>query len=170
MNPDHQNDPSAQMSSFESELDIVNCQEIILKLLHFFQSLDLGVPRVRIVEDWEDHDGLEFCKGSHPLGFLFLLTSSPQTLFEGTPKDDDVYLRADAETGMWVLRFRTSWDDDSRSLVGKVQIRVHREICALFEHEMSSAIHCGDLRRVGKVGQSGTTDKHDTAPRVQKHH
>lgn len=104
------------------ELQIGRLQLLALKALEALQAFSPAPQKIKIVEDWLDHDGLEFAKGVQPLASLFSIASSPRLLFEKTPKDDSVFLRAEAENGSWIFRVRTDWDEEDREQVGELQL------------------------------------------------
>src|SRR5580704_3605676 len=83
-----------------TELPLGRLQPLTLRVLSALQSLSTTPQNAKIVEDWLDHDGLEFAKGVQPLVYLFSIASSPRSLFEKTPKEDSVFLRAEAENGL----------------------------------------------------------------------
>jgi hypothetical protein len=109
------------------ELPIGRLQPLVLKALRALQALSPVPQKVKIVEDWLDHDGLEFAKGVHPLADIFAIASTPRSLFEKTPKEDSVFLRAEAEDGSCILRVRTDWDEEV-SLVASRGSRRRRRI------------------------------------------
>ena len=73
------------------ELPIGRLQPLALKILEALQSFFPIPQKAKIVEDWLDHDGLEFAMGVQPLTHLFSIASTPRSLFEKTPKDHRVF-------------------------------------------------------------------------------
>jgi hypothetical protein len=129
------------------ELPLGRVQTLFLKALTVLQSLSSAPQRVKITEDWLEHDGLEFAKGLQPLASLFSIASTPRALFEKTPKEDSVYLRAESEDGVWTLRLRTDWDADDREQVGDFCVGVAVEAAPQFEKALTSEMHDGSLHR-----------------------
>lgn len=129
------------------ELPLGRVQLLFLKALTVLQSLSPTPQSVKMIEDWLDHDGLEFSKGQQPLASLFSIASTPRSLFEKTPKDDSVYLRAESEDGVWTLRVRTDWDAEDREQVGDFCVVVSAEFSPQFEKALESEMHSGSLHR-----------------------
>jgi len=137
------------------QLAIGRLQPLALKLLGAVQAFSPAPQKIEIIEDWLDHDGLQFAKGVQPLEFLFAVASTPRSLFEGTPKDDSVYLRAEAEDGSWILRVLTDWDDDDREQVGELQLVVAAKFAAQIEAAFQDELRDGSLHRTKpKANQS----------------
>jgi hypothetical protein len=129
------------------ELPLGRMQPLLLKALTALQSLSTASKSVKIIEDWLEHDGLEFAKGLQPLAFLFSIAATPRSLFEQTPKDDFVYLRAEAADEAWTVRFRTAWDADDREQVGDFYVAVAAQYAPHFEKALAPEIHDGGLQR-----------------------
>jgi hypothetical protein len=129
------------------ELPLGRVQPLLLKALTVLQALSSAPQQVKLIEDWLDHDGLEFAKGAQPLASLFAIASTPRALFEKTAKDDSVYLRAESEDGIWMLRVRTDWDADDRDQVGDFCVVVSAEFSAQFEEALEPEMDDGSLHR-----------------------
>jgi hypothetical protein len=113
--------PSNSVLYRTEELPIESLQALAVTVLTALQSLSHAPQKVKIVEDWLDHDGLEFARGVRPLAFFPPIVSTPRSLFEKTPKDESVFLRAEAKDGTWVFRVRTDWDEEDREQIGEIQ-------------------------------------------------
>jgi hypothetical protein len=133
------------------ELPIGLLQPFVLKTLVVLQAFSTVPQRVKIVEDWLDHDGLEFEKGMQPLAYLFSIAGTARSLFEMTPKDHSVFLRAESEDGSWILRLRTDWDEDDREQVGEVYLVVAVEFTSRIEEAFKSEVNGGTLQRAKDV-------------------
>jgi hypothetical protein len=134
------------------ELPLGNFQILVLKVLSMLQGLSATPQTVSIVEDWLDHDGLEFPEGVLPLSYLFSLASTPRSIFEGTPKEDFVYLRAEVEGGTWTLRMRTSWTDDDREQIGSFDLVVSDDLTSTLEVALESELSHHDIIRRERAG------------------
>ena len=132
------------------ELPIGRLQPLALKTLEVLQAFSPVPQKVKIVEDWLDHDGLEFAKGVQPLAYLFSIASTPRSLFEKTPKDDSVFLRAEAEDGSWTFRVRTDWDEEDREQIGEIHLVVAVEFASRIEEALQSEVRDGSLHRAKK--------------------
>ncbi len=139
--------PKSSLLYRTPELPLTRLQPLFLNVLTALQSLSVEPQKVKLVEDWLDHDGLEFAKGRKPLTYLFSVASTPRSFFEKTPKDDSVYLRAESEDGVWTLRVRTDWDADDREHVGDFFVVVDAASASQFENALQSEICDGDLRK-----------------------
>lgn len=139
--------PNGSVLYWTPELPIGRLQPLALKTLEALQAFSPVPQKVKIVEDWLDHDGLEFAKGVRPLAYLFSIASTPRALFEKTPQDDSVFLRAEAEDGSWTFRVRTDWDAEDREQVGEVHIVVADEFASRIEVALRSEVRNGSLFR-----------------------
>src|SRR5579885_1399225 len=115
------------------ELPIERLQPLVLKALGALQALSPVPQKVKIVEDWLDHDGLEFAKGVQPLAYVFSIASTPRSLFEKTPKEDSVFLRAEVEDGSWTFRVRTGWDEEDQKQIGELHLAIAVEFAPPIE-------------------------------------
>ena len=144
--------PNGSVLFRSPELPLVRLQPLALKILTSLQALSPGSQKVKLVEDWLDHDGMEFAKGMQPLAFLFSLAETPRSLFEGTPKDQSVFLRAEADDGAWVFRVRTDWDDDDRKQIGEIHLAVSAAFAPQLEASLEGQIREGSLSLDEKRG------------------
>lgn len=126
---------------YTPELPLVNVHALVLKALDLLQNMSAAQQTATVVDDWLDHDGLEFPRGTYPFAYLYALAATPRSLFDGTPKDHAVFLRAEAPDRSWILRIRTEWDDADHNQIGEVQLvvvdSVSSEVQAAFESEMN---------------------------------
>lgn len=129
------------------ELPIERLQPLALKALKALQALSPTPQKVKIIEDWLDHDGLEFPIGVQPLAHLFSIASTPRSLFEKTPKDHRVFLRAEAEDGSWIFRVLTDWDADDREQVGEIHLVVSVDSATRIENVLQNELRDGSLQR-----------------------
>jgi hypothetical protein len=140
------------------ELPIGRLQPIALKTLKALQAFSPAPQKVRIVEDWLDHDGLEFPKGVQPLAYLFSIAATPHSLFQATPKDHRVFLRAEAEDGSWIFRVLTDGDENDREQVGEIQLVVAAEFTPRIEKALVSEVRDGSLQRATEEPDNRTAD------------
>jgi len=133
-------------------LTLTNVHALVLKVLRALQSLSASPQTVIIIEDWLDHDGLEFPKGTQPFAYLFAVASTPRSLFEGTPKEDYVYLRAEANDASWILRMYTGWSAGDRAQIGALQLVVAAQFSSTIEAAFEAEMNHGDLMRYARQG------------------
>ncbi|MBN1314787.1 MAG: hypothetical protein JXA42_04945 [Anaerolineales bacterium] len=74
------------------------------------------------VDDWWQHDGLHFEKGTLDWHGLFAIVESPKGIYESMPGDDYVRIGVAASDGKWYLRFYATWDDEGEFLEGDYDI------------------------------------------------
>ncbi len=146
------------------ELPIGRLQPLALKILGALQALSPVPQTVKIVEDWLDHDGLEFAKGAQSLAYLFSIASTPRSLFETTPKDHLVFLRAEADDGSWIFRVRTDWDEEDRREVGEIHLVVAVECASRIEEALQSEVRDGSLNQAKEEANKRTTDNSGASP------
>jgi hypothetical protein len=134
------------------ELSLNSFHALFLRVITALQESSSGPQNITIVEDWLDHDGLELPRGTKPLAYLFSLAATPRSLFEGTPKDDSVFVRFAGDDGAWILRIRTGWDDEDSYQIGILQLFVADALISYIETALESMINHGDLLRDAKTG------------------
>lgn len=67
-----------------------------------FQNLE-PFAKLKIYDDWWEHDGLHFDRGQLDFDSLLSLIRSSQSLLESTPSDDSVYVGVAPEDNNWVF-------------------------------------------------------------------
>ncbi len=63
------------------------------------------------LEDWLEHDGEQFLRGTLDFHGLFEIIGSPRTIYEAMPRDDLVRIGVAPMDYEWYLRFYAHWDD-----------------------------------------------------------
>ena len=104
----------------------------LCKIAAFLQERE-PYAKLNRFDDWWQHDGLHFEKGSLDLHGLFGIVGTPRSLLEVMTGDDRVFVAVAPVDRSWYLRFLADWDANDESLVGEYSITVNEELLALFE-------------------------------------
>ncbi|MGD9561340.1 MAG: hypothetical protein AB7F88_03545 [Pyrinomonadaceae bacterium] len=107
----------------------------LCKIVSFIQEID-PYASLRCFDDWWEHDGLHFRKGSIGIGDLFDLVHSPKSLLESTPADDLVFVGIGSGDGKWYLRYRVEWDDSETNIVGRFAFMLADHLAERFKTAM----------------------------------
>src|SRR5262249_28891775 len=70
-------------------MDVATLSRTLCEVASFPQALD-PYASLRRFDDWREHDGLLFARGSLDFPSLFRLIGTPKALLEATPDDDEV--------------------------------------------------------------------------------
>jgi hypothetical protein len=143
--------PSSHVVFRTGELSLEDAQHLLLAVLNTLQSLGQASAQIRVVEDWLDHDGLEFPQGLRPLSFLFSIAESHEALLANTPDDDLVFLRAESADGVWTIRVRTEEDANDQERVGELMVSIPADASARFISTLEAKTpDARSLRKVAK--------------------
>lgn len=113
------------------ELPATALSEVLCRIASFLQTL-APYTRLERYDDWWEHDGLHFHRGSLGFSKLFAMISSPRALLEAVPGDDQVVVGVGRADGSWYLRFRLEWDDAGANLAGRFDITVPDSVVERF--------------------------------------
>lgn len=83
-------------------------------------------------DDWYEHDGLHFAKGSLDFHGLFALIGSSRAIFEAVPGDDRVHVGIAPADASWYLRFHACWSDDDETLEGDYDVTLGQDFAVRF--------------------------------------
>lgn len=89
-------------------------------------------------DDWWQHDGLHFEKGTLDWHGLFAIVGSPKGIYESMSGDDDVRIGVASSDGKWYLRFYASWDDEGEFLEGDYDITLPSGLAKEFREVIPS--------------------------------
>lgn len=104
--------------------DVVKVEELRLALRDIVPIFRNAEPfaKLKLYDDWWEHDGLHFDRGPLDFDSLFSLIRSNQSLLDSTPSDDFVYVGIAPEDNSWYLRYRVEWDDDGSELESNLAV------------------------------------------------
>jgi hypothetical protein len=85
------------------------------------------------LDDWWEHDGLFFEKGSLDLHGLFQIVGTPRSLLEAMPGDDRVFVGVGATDRSWYLRFLVDWHENDELILGEYSITLDESLSRHFQ-------------------------------------
>lgn len=103
----------------------------------FLQAVEPHGAQLQHFEDWLQHDGLHFPKGTWTFSHLFASVESPRALLQATPNDEAVCVGVSSASSSWYLRFRLVWDDEGYELSGSFALVIPPNLAARFQEEVS---------------------------------
>jgi hypothetical protein len=111
-------------------------------LLHdvivFLGTLEPPPRKLCRYDDWWQHDGLHFARGSITFGELAAMVETPRTMLEATPDNEAVFVGIAPEDARWYLRFRTERDADDHRIVGRMALILPAESAHAFATTISA--------------------------------
>lgn len=117
------------------DIPIALLSQALCRVSAFIQSLDSNAQLLRY-EDWWEHDGLHFERGTVDLRGLFELVESPRALVASMQGDERVFVGIASSDASWYLRFYVSWDDEGSELFGRFDITLPASVSPAFEDEV----------------------------------
>jgi hypothetical protein len=106
---------------------------ILLRDVVAFLGTLRPLPRtLRRHDDWWQHDGLHFERGTITFGDLAAMVETPRALLEATPDDAAVYVGIAPEDARWYLRFRVERDADDEGILGRMALILPAESVRAF--------------------------------------
>ena len=101
----------------------------------FLQSVTPPGAIIRY-EDWIEHDGLHFVRGSMGYPDLFAALGSTRDLLAASPQDADVCLGLAPEGGGWYLRARAEWSDEGDEVVARYDLTLALDTADRFRESL----------------------------------
>jgi hypothetical protein len=139
-NPYH---PMPRGTVFSGYGAISDITKDLLVVAAFLQSLSLFGSNVLLeYEDWWEHDGLHFKRGSTDLHALFSVLTSPRALIESMSDDDHVFAGLGPEDESWYLRYRADWNSNNEALVAAYGIALTDSLALRFRAEVAAKLIC----------------------------
>ncbi len=119
-------------------------EEIYSPLCEILAFLQAKIPDTKLhrYEDWWQHDGEHFPKGSIDFQGLFQFVKRPRTLYEAMPGDHEVRIGVAPEDFKWYLRMFADWDEDDVKLEGDFDITLPPEWVDEFQKETIPKLNC----------------------------
>lgn len=119
----------------KDELPASDLAKTLCRIASFLQGLE-PYEKLERYDDWWEHDGLHFDRGSMDFNQLFAKINSPRALLGTVPDDDRVFVGIAPLAGGWYLRFRVEWDDEGFDLRGRFDITLHESLVQPFRTEV----------------------------------
>ena len=116
-------------------IPIASLSKDLCKIAAFLQDKYPYVPLQRF-DDWWQHDGLHFEKGTLDWHGLFSIVGSSKTIYQSMPGDDYVRVGIAPSDGKWYLRFYATWDDEGNLLQGDYDITLPSDLVVEFRQEI----------------------------------
>ncbi len=120
---------------FGDELPASDLSSILCKIANFLQDV-APYAKLQRYDDWWEHDGLQFHRGSTDFDALYRMVNSPKNLLESTPDDDSVFVGVAPDNNAWYLRYRVEWDDEETNLVGSCAVVLPKPLTEKFRAEV----------------------------------
>jgi len=132
--------PNGVAFHIADEIPVVDLCALLRRVVVFLQDLGLCSPSLRLYQDWWEHDGLHFDKGSIKFHDLFAMVETPRAIFDATPDDNAVFVGVAPQDSRWYLRFRAEWDADEKNIVGRFDFILPSDLVAVFTREVLPAM------------------------------
>jgi hypothetical protein len=102
----------------------------------FLEGFICTLGPLRTFHDWWQHDGLHFEQARITFAEALALITTPQTMVEATPDDDDVCFGIAPEECDWYLRFRAERDETYGEYIGALGVVMPHDAAAVFKAEV----------------------------------
>jgi hypothetical protein len=132
--------PSGVVLYVDDEIPVVDLCAMLRRVVIFLQSLELSPKRLRLYDDWWQHDGLHFTRHTITFHELFQILETPRAIFEATRDDDEVFVGIAPEDARWYLRFRAEWDADYQNIVGRFSVTLPPESAPILKGEIAPSL------------------------------
>jgi hypothetical protein len=106
------------------------------KTASFLQAVEPHGAELLRYEDWWEHDGLHFHRGTVTFPDLFRMVESPRSLLAAVPDEEHVFVGVAPATGRWYLRFRVYWDAPGEQLFGRFGLVLPDVLAAGYRSEV----------------------------------
>ena len=123
-------------SQFDLSLDDV-C-ETLGRVVAFLEDQQRPTRALRRYDDWWEHDGLHFERGTIKFQDVFAMTKSPRSLLEETPDDDAVCIGVAPDDFAWYLRMRGERDGADQEPVGRFALILPPGLAEAFRTEIGA--------------------------------
>ena len=108
---------------------------ILRETVSFIRQIEPSAKLERY-DDWWEHDGLHFHRGSIKIEELSGIVDSPKLLFEAMPGDFEVFVGIAPENNSWYLRFYLDSDENDENLIGRFDITFAGATAEIFQKEI----------------------------------
>jgi hypothetical protein len=118
--------------------------ELSATLCNVLSFLQADAPYVTLLQydDWWEHDGLHFLKGSTDFHKVFEITKTPRSLYEAMPGDHEVRIGIAPDDFKWYLRMFADWDESDAKLEGDFDITLPTEQAHKFRTDIVPSLPC----------------------------
>ena len=120
---------------FDGGVSTPTLSHTLCRIVSFLQEVE-PYTKLQHYEDWWEHDGLHFHRGSIDFNALYGMVNSPRSLLAATPADDYVFVGVAPDDSSWYLRFRAEWDDEGFSLSGSCAVILPASLAERFRKEV----------------------------------
>jgi len=111
---------------------IIAISRDLCKVASFLQTHQPYAKCIRL-DDWWEHDGIYFEKGSLDLHGLFQIVGTPRSLLDAMPGDHRVFVGVGAADRSWYLRVIADWDDNGELIFGEFSVTLDEQLGRKFE-------------------------------------
>jgi hypothetical protein len=118
------------------ELKATELSLILCRTVSFIQAELRPRTPLQKYHDWWEHDGCHFYKGPVTLHELFDMVSSPRSLLEAMPGDDEVFIGIAPQDNLWYLRYYVFWNGEGTELYGRFDITLPCDSVDLFKEHV----------------------------------
>jgi hypothetical protein len=105
----------------------------VRRVVAFLEGFIWTPDRLRVFDDWWEHDGLHFERTVVKYVDLAAMTASPRAMLDATPDDDCVYVGIAPQEAEWYLRFRAMRDETYGEIVGAFGVVIPDDVATLFK-------------------------------------
>ena len=109
----------------------------VRRVVAFLEGFLWTPDKLRVYDDWWEHDGLHFERKRVTYAELFATIASARTMLDATPDDDCVYVGIAPEEAKWYLRFRATRDETYGETVGTFGVVLSQDAATLFRLDVT---------------------------------
>ena len=130
--------PDGITFSTSEEVPVFDLCVLLRRISIFLRGVSSPSTDLFLYDDWWQHDGLHFSRGTITFDDLSAMVETPRALFEATPDEHAVFVGIAPRDAGWYLRFRVESDPDQRTMVGSFALTVPSEAAAAFNAEVAA--------------------------------
>jgi hypothetical protein len=109
----------------------------VRRVVAFLEGFIWTPDKLRVFDDWWEHDGLHFERKCVKYVDLFAMIASSRAMVDATPDDDCVYVGIAPEEAEWYLRFRAVRDETYGEIVGACGVVMPQDYATLFKLDVT---------------------------------
>lgn len=119
------------------EVEASDLCAVLRDVVAFLDTLQPQRRKLRLHDDWWQHDGLHFERGTIEFRDLVAMIETPSAMLEATPDDAEVFVGIAPGDARWYLRFRTELDADDEHITGRMALILPAESAHAFATAIS---------------------------------
>lgn len=108
----------------------------VRRVVTFLEGFIFTPDKLRVFDDWWEHDGLHFERPCVKYVDLFAMLASPRAMSDATPNDDHVCVGISPEDAEWYLRFRARRDETYGEIAGAFAVVMPSDAATFFKLEV----------------------------------